>query len=337
MTLRIGLAFDLRNPRQWQRPWAEHYGATLDLIAHAERLGFDMVRFMEHHQFEDGYIPQPLTFMAAVAARTTRIRMATGIMIAPLHSAVEMAEQAAVVDCISGGRVELALGIGYRLPEYRLFGVDFKRRFKIYEERVIEMRRLWQEGGVTPRPVQATIPLWAGLQGPKTSRMAGRLGMGRLHLPEAHWDAYLEGLDEGGHGRHSAKLGGTLQAIIAEDPERAFAELAPRIEHNRYTYAACAVEGTGQPPPGRLTPEQLRAFNIARASPQGALRAAAGGLVIQVLSPQEAVRQVLAAANGRQIHTITFPATVSGLIDDLAYRNVELIASKVRPLLQNAG
>ena len=68
--MRIGISFDLRNPAQWFRPWDRHYGATLELIEEAERLGIDIVKFTEHHQFSDGYIPQPLTFMAAVAART---------------------------------------------------------------------------------------------------------------------------------------------------------------------------------------------------------------------------------------------------------------------------
>ena len=332
--MRIGISFDLRNPAQWFRPWDRHYGATLELIEEAERLGIDIVKFTEHHQFSDGYIPQPLTFMAAVAARTRKIRISTGILIAPLHSAVEMAEQAAVVDCISGGRVELGLGTGYRDPEYRLYGIDFAQRFKLFETRVTEMRRLWAEGGVTPRPVQAAIPLWAGLQGPRTSRMAGRLGMGRLALPPDNWDAYLQGLDEGGHGRASARLGGTFQTMLSEDPERDFAHLAPLIEHNRFTYALYAVEGTGKPAPTPMSTEQLRAAGVAGNSGQGSVRAASGGQVMPILTPGEAAARIMAIAGDRTIDTVYIPAAVSGVIDDLAIRNVELIAKKLRPLLE---
>lgn len=334
--MRIGISFDLRNPAQWLRPWDQHYGATLDLIAEAERLGIDIVKFTEHHQFGDGYIPQPLTFMAAVAARTKRIRISTGILIAPLHSAVEIAEQAAVVDCLSGGRVELGLGTGYREPEYRLYGIDFAQRFKLFEARVIEIRRLWAEGGVTPRPVQASIPLWAGLQGPRTSRMAGRLGMGRMALPLDNWDAYLEGLDEGGHGRKTARLGGTFQAMLSEDPERDFALLAPRIEHNRYTYALYGVEGTDKPAPRPFGLDDLRAAGAAGNAGRGAVRAASGGQVMPVLTPEDAAARIATIANGRTIDTLYVPATVSGVIDDLALRNVELIARRLRPLLQGA-
>ncbi len=334
--MRIGISFDLRNPAPWFQPWERHYGATLDLISAAEGLGVDIVKFTEHHQFADGYIPQPLTFMAAVAARTRRIRISTGILIAPLHSAVEIAEQAAVVDCLSGGRVELALGTGYREPEYRLYGVDFSQRFRLIEQRVTELRRLWAEGGVTPRPVQDVIPLWAGLQGPRTSRMAGRLGMGRMHLPEQHWDAYLAGLEEGGHGRAAARLGGTFQAVLSDDPERDFAVLAPRIEHNRYSYALYGVEGTGKPAPKPFSIEELRVAGGVGSAGRGAQRAAGGAMVMQTLTPEDAAQQILAIANGRRIDTVYLPAAVSGVIDDLAHRNVELIATRLRPLLEGA-
>ena len=156
--MRVGLSFDLRNPRQWHRPWPEFYRATLDLIVEAERLGIDIIKIAEHHLFDDGYSPQPLTFMAAMATRTSTVRISTGIMILPLHSAIEVAEQAAVIDGISNGRVELAFGAGYRLPEYELYGIDYSRRFRLYEERVRDIQRYWSEGKVTPPPTQKQIP-----------------------------------------------------------------------------------------------------------------------------------------------------------------------------------
>ena len=88
---RLGLSFDLRNPEPWRKPWAAHYGASLELIEEAERLGLDVIKVAEHHCFVDGYIPQPLTFLAAAAARTRRIGLSTGILAAPLHLAAEIA------------------------------------------------------------------------------------------------------------------------------------------------------------------------------------------------------------------------------------------------------
>jgi alkanesulfonate monooxygenase SsuD/methylene tetrahydromethanopterin reductase-like flavin-dependent oxidoreductase (luciferase family) len=82
--MKVGLYFDLRNPAQWARPWPAFYRGTLDLVVEAERLGIDSVWFSEHHFFSDGYLPQPLTMAAAVAA-PTRVGIGTAIVVAPLH------------------------------------------------------------------------------------------------------------------------------------------------------------------------------------------------------------------------------------------------------------
>ena len=112
----VGIYFDLRNPPAWATDWSRLYGFSLELCEEAERLGCHAIWLTEHHLFDDGYLPQPLTMAAAVAARTSRVRIGTGVLIAPLHHPVELAEQAAVVDIISSGRVDLGIGAGYRVP-----------------------------------------------------------------------------------------------------------------------------------------------------------------------------------------------------------------------------
>src|SRR5437868_899465 len=109
---------DLRNPPRWSRPWADHYAHALELVEEGERLGASSAWLTEHHFFDDGYLPQCLTFAAAVAARTKRLRIGTAVLLLPLHPPLEVAEQAAVVDIMSGGRLDLGLGLGYRKPEY---------------------------------------------------------------------------------------------------------------------------------------------------------------------------------------------------------------------------
>src|ERR1700722_19194118 len=105
--MRIGIYFDLRNPPGWKRPWVDHYRQLLDLAVEAERLGCDSVWLSEHHFFEDGDLPQPLRFAAPAGARTSRVRIGSAILVAPLRSATQIAEDAALVDIISGGRFEL--------------------------------------------------------------------------------------------------------------------------------------------------------------------------------------------------------------------------------------
>jgi alkanesulfonate monooxygenase SsuD/methylene tetrahydromethanopterin reductase-like flavin-dependent oxidoreductase (luciferase family) len=320
--VQVGIGFDFRNPAQWWRPWKEYYAANLELIQEAERLGLDAAKSCEHHLFEDGYMPQPLTFLAAVAARTSTIRLSTGVLLAPLHHPAEIAEQAALVDCLSGGRLELPLGTGYRVPEYELFGANINRRFKLLEERVHELRRLWSEGGVTPAPPRGDIPISLGVFGPRGTRLAGRLGAGLFRLTRDHWDDYLEGLEEGGHPRSTARVSGSIQAVLSEDPERDFAHLAPLLEHNSNTYLSSGVEGTDQPVPPLVSAEEMVKTDWER-FPYG----------FGILTPEAAAAQIRELTAGRPIDVVYVNATVSGVIDDFAWRNLELIATKLKPLL----
>jgi len=116
--VKVGVYFDLRVPPGSGQAPARVYAHTLEMCQEAERAGIDSVWFSEHRQFDDGYLPQPLTMAAAAAARTSRIRIGTALVVAPLHAPVEVAEQAAVVDLLSGGRLDLGLGAGYRVPEF---------------------------------------------------------------------------------------------------------------------------------------------------------------------------------------------------------------------------
>ena len=176
--MKVGLYFDLRNPREWPQDWSRLYGFALEMCEEAERLGLDSIWVTEHHLFDDGYLTQPLTFLAAVAARTTRVRLGTAIMLAPLRPAVQIAEEATVVDILSGGRLDLGLGAGYRIPEFALYGADIEQRYITLDSRIAELRAIWRAGKVTPPPVQSPLPLWLGYQGPKGAKRAGKMENG---------------------------------------------------------------------------------------------------------------------------------------------------------------
>src|SRR3954447_11704050 len=103
--MKVGLYFDVRSPPAWRQDWARLYSFTLEVCEEADRLGIDSLWFSEHHLFSDGYLNQPLTFAAAVAARTHRARIGTAVLIAPIRTAVQLAEEAALVDLVSNGRL----------------------------------------------------------------------------------------------------------------------------------------------------------------------------------------------------------------------------------------
>ena len=103
----FGLWYDFRNPEPWQIDFEQFYAERLDQIERAETMGFDSVWLTEHHFCDDGYTPSPLVIHAAIAARTQRMRLGTNLMLLPIADPVRMAEDAATLSLISGGRFDL--------------------------------------------------------------------------------------------------------------------------------------------------------------------------------------------------------------------------------------
>jgi alkanesulfonate monooxygenase SsuD/methylene tetrahydromethanopterin reductase-like flavin-dependent oxidoreductase (luciferase family) len=227
--IEVGLMLDMRNPPAWRRPWDRLYAQTLEQVEEAERLGATSVWTSEHHFFEDGYLPQPLTFAAALAARTKTMRIGTAILLAPLRPAVQIAEEAAVVDLVSGGRLDLGLGAGYRQPEFEAFGADREARFATLRERVEQVRELLEGGRVTPPPVQNPLPIWFGAGSPVAARRAGRKGLPQLNGRSEVGGPYQEGLREGGQPPGTGRMAGLLNLLNADDPDEAWARARPHF------------------------------------------------------------------------------------------------------------
>ncbi len=322
--MKTGAYFDLRNPPPWGKPWPQFYRDSLDLIVRAEAWGIDSIWLSEHHLFEDGYLPQPLTMAAAVAARTTRVRIGTAILIAPFRRAIQIAEEAAVVDVLSNGRLEIGLGAGYVNWEFELFGADRDHRYGTTDQTFRDLAQLLGAGGVvTPPPVQRPVPVWLGYQGPMGARRAGRLGAGLLSLDRSLLDPYRQGLDEGGHDPASARMGGLVNLLVADDPDEAFERVLPHLAWQLNTYRKGAADGTGRQP-SEITVEKLRA-NHRRD----------GGVLqpIEVLTPADAVASLRARTEGLPVEHVYCWASVAGMPDDLAHRHVELLATVVQPAL----
>src|SRR5713226_8276559 len=104
--MKFGLIEDFANPDRWRRPWPEFYRAILDQVIKAEDLAYDNVWLSEHHFVENGYNPSLLPTAAAIASRTTRIRIGTCVVLLPFHNPVRVAEDATCVDIWSGGRFD---------------------------------------------------------------------------------------------------------------------------------------------------------------------------------------------------------------------------------------
>ncbi len=321
--MKLGLYFDLRNPEPWVRPWPEIYGRALDLVVEAERLGAASVWFSEHHLFADGYLPQPLTFAAAAAARTSRVRIGTAVLLAALRPAALVAEEVAVIDQLANGRLELGIGAGYSVPEYELYNTDISKRYGLTDAAVAEIRRLLDDGIVTPPAAQNPFPIWLGYQGPQGAKRAGRLGVGLLSLDRALLEPYREGLVEGGHNPAVARTGGMLDIIVADDPEAAFERILPHYAHQLNSYRAAAVAGSGRDAPKEITIEKLRGGALSTGQIPG----------LRVLTPTDAVAAIHEATDGSPVEHVYLWASVAGMPDDLVERHVELTCTQVAPNL----
>jgi alkanesulfonate monooxygenase SsuD/methylene tetrahydromethanopterin reductase-like flavin-dependent oxidoreductase (luciferase family) len=322
--VRVGLYFDLRNPPGRRTDPTRLYAFTLEMCEEAERLGIDSIWVTEHHMFDDDYLPQPLTFLAAVAARTTRVRLGTAIIIAPLHHAAEIAEQAAVVDIVSGGRLDLGLGAGYRVPEYELFGADIDRRYTTTDSRAVEIRRLWDDG-LTPRPVQERLPIFMGYQGPKGAARAGRLGEGLLHAVASNWPPYRDALIEAGHGTAAGRMIGGATSWTTDDPDRDWPMVARHLAYQQDSYRRYLVEGTGQPLPRPVDPERMRTR-----TPDRPFSGFHYGL------PTDVAAGIRAQVGDAPVEEVYLWASLGGMPEDVVARNVTTIATKLAPLLRDA-
>ena len=127
------VSFDMRAP-SWGTPTTMLYAAALEMAAFADRIGVDRIGLMEHHGSDDGYLPQPFVLGGGIAAVTKRVRLLLGAVILPLHDPRLLAEAIAVLDLVSGGRLEVIFGAGYVRTEFAMFGASLKDRGRLLDE-----------------------------------------------------------------------------------------------------------------------------------------------------------------------------------------------------------
>jgi len=269
-----------------------NFEETIEECERAEAAGFDSVWLGEHHNSVMLY-PAPLIGLAAIAGRTRRLRLGTGVLLLPLYHPLAVAEEAAMVDVISGGRLILGVGAGYAPEEFSAFGVSITERGSRMDEAVPLIHRLWSEENVThagrhyrvtnatvgPRPVQRPRPpIWfAGWVEPAIRR-AGRLGDAWLGGPSAKLDElaacvrlYREARLAAGRGAEASDVALMRYVFVAESLERARAIAgAPFIRSFEATYFRWPHPVVKRPA-GPLTIERLAEDRIILGDPASCL------------------------------------------------------------------
>jgi alkanesulfonate monooxygenase SsuD/methylene tetrahydromethanopterin reductase-like flavin-dependent oxidoreductase (luciferase family) len=190
---KFALYFTGQLPQDGSRSAEEEYRLILDLAAEGEALGFDSVWLSEHHFAGDSYLPSIFPILAAMAARTSTIELGAGVVLAAFNHPIRLAEDATVVDLLSGGRLILGLGLGWRDEEFRVFQVAREGRAHRLEDAVSIVRAATanerfsytgrtiqvEDCRIMPRPLRQ-LPVWIAAALSPALRRVGRMGDGYI-------------------------------------------------------------------------------------------------------------------------------------------------------------
>ncbi|MFJ9007272.1 LLM class flavin-dependent oxidoreductase [Streptomyces canus] len=314
--------FNLVEPGATPASLSARYRAALDMAAYADEHGITTVQTEEHHGVDNNWLPSPFAFAGAVFGATRRIAVTVSAVIGPLHDPLRLAEEIAVLDLLSGGRLVTVAGIGYRPEEYALFDVEWTRRGRLQDELLETLLKAWtgeefeyrgRTVRITPRPFTDPHPLLlVGGSSKAAARRAARLGLPffpSAHLPELE-AYYKERLVEyGTEGWTMMPTAETPLLHIAENPDEAWARHGEHFLHEARTYASwqsgdirSAVRSAA------ASAEELRAEGVYR-----------------ILTPDECVEQGL---DNLVLHPLA-----GGMPTEEGWRSLRLFAERVLPAL----
>jgi alkanesulfonate monooxygenase SsuD/methylene tetrahydromethanopterin reductase-like flavin-dependent oxidoreductase (luciferase family) len=259
---------------------------------------------------------------AAVAGRTQQLRLSLSALVLPLHDPLRVAEDVAVLDQASGGRVDLVIGAGYVPQEFAMFGAALDERAATVETGVATLRAAWtgepfEHRGTTarvlPRPAQDPLPIILGGSSPGAARRAARIGDGFVPTGPEHWPAYRdECLALGKPDPGEAPRSGPFVLHVAEDPERARTEVGPAIVRGANQYLELAAIASGSPAFAVGSVDELVAFGM-----------------VQIVDPDAAVAICRELGDG----TVVLQPRFGGIAPDAGWSSLELFATKVMPAL----
>lgn len=320
--------YDFRVPGADAEARREVFARAIEQAAYAELHGHDALMLSEHHSSEDGYLPSPIPVAAAFAAVTERIPISVAALLLNLYDPLRVAEEIAVLDHISGGRVSYTIGLGYRREEYDLFGRPWATRGSDIEVAVQVLQRAWtgaefeHEGRkvrVTPTPYSQPHPmLFYGGGSPAAAKRAARLGLGfqPQDADPALRDLYNAECRALGREPGIAILAppGPANIFCTEDPDAFWAEhghhlLADAQGYQQWRDAAV----TSYVRDDSSSVEQMRARGV-----------------YAVLTPDELIAKCLS----KEIRLVTSHPACGGLSAEPSWESLRLISEVVLPAVR---
>jgi putative FMN-dependent luciferase-like monooxygenase len=316
-------------------PAGERYRLVTEQIAHAEAHGFDSAWVAQHHFHEsEGGLPSPFVFLAHIAARTQRIRLGTGVVTLPLENPLRVAEDAAVLDLLSGGRLELGLGTGGTAESFEAFGVQGSERGAVFARHFAVLQDAWAgrqlAGGVRlyPAAPQLLQRIWQATFSAEGGARAGAQGDGLMlsrtqprpkGQPQATLsgiqnpiiDAYLAALPAG----RTPRILGSRTLFVADDRNEALRLAEAGLRRVALRHAA--------------QPSQW----AARVDPQAPLGALIAAYDVHVGTPDDVIASLRADTALARVSDIVFQVHSIDPPHAAILRSIELTASAVAPAL----
>lgn len=318
----FSLRFDFRNPPIAETSMADRYAAALDMVEWGDSLGCVSVSVSEHHGSADGYLPSPLPMLAAMAQRSRTARLSIAALIVPFHDPLRLAEDIAVVDNLSRGRVDLILAAGYARSEFAMFDVSMSQRPTRITEAVQTLRAAFtgepftyrgRTVRVTPPPYQPGGPkIVLGGGSEPAARRAARIGDGFVPSVPQPWDWYRDEMLKLGKPDPGPFPGSeTINIALAADAERGWDQMAPFFLHEMNAYGAWQAEDNVSSPYRIVNSvQELRSSGRYR-----------------VVTPDELVTELKA----KQLPFATLHPLCGGIPPDLAWENLRLFEHEVLP------
>ncbi|WP_255594847.1 putative FMN-dependent luciferase-like monooxygenase [Acidovorax sp. sif1233] len=318
-------------------PAGERYRLVTEQIAHAEAFGFDSAWVAQHHFHEhEGGLPSPFVFLAHVAARTRRIRLGTGIVTLPMENAVRVAEDAIVLDLLSGGRLELGVGTGGTPESFAAFGITSDDRSAVYARHLALVREAWAgrplPGGdrLYPAAEQLLGRIWQATFSVAGGERAGQAGDGlmlsrtqprtaeapgaALHdLQHPIIDAYLAALPGGA----TPRIVGSRSLFVADDRKEALRLADTGLRRAAARFAAAALQPGQAPRPG----------------PDASLEALIAAYDVHVGTPDDVIASLQADTALARATDIVFQVHSVDPPHAHILRSIELTATRVAPAL----
>lgn len=316
--------FNLVDPGADPASLSARYRAAVEMAAYADAHGVDTVQTEEHHGAANNWLPSPFAFAGAVFGATRRIAVTVSAIIGPLHDPLRLAEEIAVLDLLSAGRLVTVAGIGYRPEEYEERGVDWGRRGRLQDLLLETLLAAWSgepftyQGRtvrITPRPFTRPHPLLlVGGSSRAAARRAARLGLPffpSAHLPELETYYQEQCAAFGTEGWTMMPARETPLLHVSEDPERTWAEYGEHFLHEARTYASWQSK-------------DIRSAVRSTAATVAELRAEG---VYRVVTPDEC------AALGRELESLVLHPLCGGMPVEEGWRSVRLFCDAVLPRL----